>query len=119
MDSMQTNGIFEMKLETIENAIAMETIDTSLTRSIKVLIPKLMPLSKSINPVTKKLYLNKSNILNSDSNFPKIEYNTSISNFIKVPIASKSYLNCFINKGQKLYILLPNKNIDMMKVVEF
>ena len=47
---MIVNGLNEIELETIENVISLEDVDTSKTRKVKVFFPKLMPFSKIEEP---------------------------------------------------------------------
>lgn len=115
---MQLNGVFEMQLETIENSIALEDVNTSSKRTVKVFIPKLMPLTKIENAKEQKFQLYKSNILNDSSCFPAMEYKTTIGNYIEVPLGNNSFIDKKIYKGDRILILLPNKNIKEMVAVD-
>ena len=43
---MIANGLNEIELETIENVIVLEDVDTTKTRKVKVFFPKLILLVK-------------------------------------------------------------------------
>lgn len=117
---MELNGLHELNLETIENAIAMETIDTEKQRSIKVFIPKLMPLGQEDIPKKKRINLNKQLIVNNKQSIPKnLNYAVYTTNYITVPLAGGSFYKTIINKGQRLYVMLPNKNFKEMVVIAF
>lgn len=114
---MQLDGVFEMELEVIENAIALETIDTEKTRTIKAYIPKLMPLAQAEPPKKQDVYINKNILVNDPSSLPETVYKVTVANYINVPLAGGSFYKTTIKKGAHLYIMVPNKNIKDMKVI--
>lgn len=114
---MQLNGLYEMELEVIENAICMETIDTEKTRVAKLFIPKLMPLSQLENPRDQTIYINRGLLANDASSLPETVYKITASNYIEVPLAGGSFYKTTIKKGAHVYVMIPNKNIRDMKVI--
>lgn len=114
---MKLDGIFELELETIENAISLETIDTSINRTVKVFFPKLMPLSKKEIPKKQEIRLNKNLLANDTSTIPETSYKITTANYIELPLAKGSFENDVINEGDHLYVIIPNKNIKDMRII--
>lgn len=116
---MDLHGVYSIQLESIENAICMEDTDTSKNRTVKVFIPKLMNSKENSKPTKNIYYMNKNQLLNSSDTLPKnIKYNVSISNYIELQLSNKSYINTIIKKDTQLLVLVPNKNIKNMVVIE-
>lgn len=115
---MDISGLQELELETIENAIAMETIDTNIIREIKLFIPKLMPLCQKDIPKEQRLLINRNSLLNDKKSIPNyVNYITYLTNYIVIPLSDK-FSNKIINEGDNLLVLLPNKNFKEMMVID-
>lgn len=116
---MVLDGIFNIELENIENGICIETVDTNLTRKVKIIIPKLMALIDKQEPKKGMIYLNKNIIANDKKTLPQeISYNIVTMNYLELTLSDKAYINTTIKKDQKVVVFLPNKNIKNMKIIE-
>ena len=114
---MITNGLNEIELETIENVISLEDVDTSKTRKVKVFFPKLMPFSKIEEPKSQEIKLNKNLLLNDISSTKDNINKITLNNYIEIPLAKGVFENENIKKGDHLYVMIPNKNIKDMKII--
>ena len=116
---MVLDGIFNIELENIENGICVETVNTNLSRKVKIIIPKLMALIDKHEPKKEVLYLNKNIIANDKKTLPQeISYNIITTNYLELELSDKAYINTTITKDQKVLVFLPNKNIKNMKIIE-
>lgn len=116
------NGIYELELECIENAIVVETpeIDetsTDSTVNVKVNIPKLMPLIKLEEANKKLVVISKNILLNSSDSIKDTTFKLYSSNYIDVPASVE--LAKKLSYGDSVMVFIPNKNITNMKIVEF
>ena len=104
-------GINDLELECIENAICLES--TEYASNIKVNIPKLMPLIDVDKPTKKNIIINRNILLNDIGSIPDIEFRVETSNYIELPMGVPSKLN----SGDSVLVLIPNKNIKKMKII--
>lgn len=105
-------GINDLELECIENAICLE--DTFDSDTIKVNIPKLMPLIDVDKPKKRNIIINRNILLNDPASIPNIDFRVETSNYIELP--SRNILNVY--SGESVTVLIPNKNIKKMRVID-
>lgn len=124
-----TNGIDEMNIECIEMGILLETINAKTTRTMKLNIPKLMPLVNASADSSKTERIS-SNILLNDPNTIPTSLNNSLTtlSYISVPIADScfrgpygedKYGRIIVKEGTSIMVIIPNKNIQNMKATDF
>lgn len=115
---MVISGLSEMELETIETAICVEDADLNVQNYVKVNIPKIMPLSELHTTKDDVVFIDR-NILDNDlSSFPDLDFKIDTSNYIKINISSLMSLDRVIHKGDRLTVLLPNKSLNNMKIID-
>lgn len=106
------NGINDLELECIENAICVEDV-TPFSQYIKLNIPKLMPMINVNKPDNRNKIINRNILLNASGTIPTIDLKIDTSNYIQLPINT----NRIILKGESVLVLIPNKNIKKMKII--
>lgn len=115
---MNLDGIFDIEIENLETGICLEEINSSNTREVKVNIPKIM----TNNDINDKLYNSKlvvpfSILANESETFPKTNTSLSIKNYITIPLSDNFPKDIIIKKGDIVNILVLNKNIKNMKII--
>ena len=114
---MNIDGLFEMNIDIVESAIALETINTKECRKLKVYVPKLMSNIDIENCKDKSIYISKQMLLNDPNTLPNIVHKVETCNYIEVNISNNIPDDVIIHKGDHIYLLFPNKNIRDMKFI--
>ena len=112
---MNIDGLFEMDIDIVESAIALETINTKECRKLKVYVPKLMSNMEIDTCKDKTQYISRQLLANDPSTIPNFNYRIETCNYITVNIPNSIPDDVIINKGDHIYLLFPNKNIRDMK----
>lgn len=113
------DGINDLELECIENAIVLETPNIHEfdgdTVNIKVNIPKLMPLTKIEEPNKNLVVLNRNILLNDPDSIKSTDYRLYYTNYLEVPTNKDTAKK--LSEGDTVLILIPNKNIKNMRIL--